>query len=47
LKTSSKTEVKKESPKIILNPFTGKNLKSGAEKELERSISESKNIFRK
>ena len=47
LKVSSKTEVKKESPKIILNPFTRKNLKSGAEKELEKSINESKNIFRK
>ena len=46
-KGSVKTEVKKESPKIVLKPFTGKSLKTGAEKELEKSIAESKNLFRK
>jgi hypothetical protein len=31
----------------VLKPITGKSLKSEAEKELEKSFEESKDVFRK
>ncbi len=48
-KSSTKVEVKKESPKInlVTKPLMGKFLKSAAERDLEKSINESKNIFKK
>jgi hypothetical protein len=48
-KTVVKSEIKKESSKMnfVLKPITGKSLKSEAEKELEKSFEESKDVFRK